>query len=210
MNGGPYAGENDPIPALLNTDDYNSFAELDIDYWLAAAGDRIREYLGWHLWPSLTHTKLCDMTGDGTILLPTRYVTKIVSVTPTWHDAPTIDAGAYDVDHRGWISFKPMAYGFAPTPASADLWPIDTVRLFDPYQKRNKRMKVTFTHGYDTMPPVVAGVGYELAMRALEKPAGVASQVQAGPYNFKFGEFGLVLSDDQKNRLAHYMIPAIT
>jgi hypothetical protein len=46
-------------------------------------------------------------------------------------------------------------------------------------------------------------------MRTLEKPAGVASQVQAGPYKFVFNEFGLVLSEDQKKRLAKYRLPAV-
>jgi hypothetical protein len=201
--------ESSPMPPLLNKDDYGSFANLDLDYWLAAVGDRVRRYLGWHLFPSLTTTSLEFMTGDGTILLPTRHLTNVVQVSPPWDPSQQIDCSAYVWDRRGWIRFLPMAYGYAPTPASADLWPIDTARLFDAYPKHNRRMSVTFTHGYPEMPPSVAEVCYEVAMRAMEKPAGVATQVQAGPYNFKFQEFGIVLSDDQKNRLSHYKLPGI-
>jgi hypothetical protein len=206
----PFPGENDPVPALLSDDDYGTFASLDTDYFLAAAGDRIRQYLGWHLFPSLTTTRLCYLSGDGTILLPTRHLTAVVQVSPPWPGASAIDETAYTFDERGWISFLPMSYGFAPTPTSADLWPLDTVRLFDAYRKHEARMNVTFTHGYSQIPPTVAAVGYELVMRALEKPAGVAQQVQAGPYQFRFGEFGLVLTNDQKNRLSQYMLPSLT
>lgn len=199
-------GEDDTVPALLNSDDYGTFAELDLDYFLAAAGDRVRRYLGWHCWPTLTQTGLYDISGDGTIMLPTRYLTSVVSVSPVWNTDQVLSG--YRWDQRGWISLPARGYGFSPS--TADLWPIDTIRMFDAYPKHQKRMSVTFTHGYPQIPPAVAEVGYELAMRALEKPAGVASQVQAGPYNFKFSEFGLVLSDDQKDRLAFYKIPGIT
>lgn len=198
---------NDPVPPLLNKDDYGTFADLDLDYFLAAAGDRVRRYLGWHVYPSLTTTGVYDMSGDGTIMLPTRNLTDVTAVSPAWNSEQTISG--YHWDQRGWISLSARGYGFAPTPASVSLWPIDTVRMFDAYPKHQKRVQVTFTHGFEAMPPAVAEVGYELAMRAMEKPAGVASQVQAGPYNFKFSEFGLVLSDDQKNRLAFYKIPGI-
>jgi hypothetical protein len=81
--------------------------------------------------------------------------------------------------------------------------------LFDAYRKHNHRMVITFTHGYDVLPPTVQSVAFEMVMRALEKPAGVASEVQAGPYRYKFNEFGFVLSPDQKNRLARYRPSAV-
>lgn len=205
----PYVGENDPMPPLLNADDFDTFSSLDNDFFLAAVGDRIRQYLGWHLFPSTTTSGEYYMTGDGTILLPTRHLTAVVGVAQPWSGAPQIDSSSYFFDKRGWIRFKAMGYGFAPSPASANLWPLDTVRLFDAYPKHDRRMAVTFTHGFDTMPPTVAAVGYELVMRALEKPAGVAKEVNAGPYKYVFDEFGFVLSDDQKNRLAHYKLPGI-
>jgi hypothetical protein len=204
-----YTGEDERVPPLLDKDNYATFASLDLDYFLGLAGSRIREFCGWHIWPSLTHTRFCDMTGDGTILLPTRHATAVVSVTPTWAGATVVDPSSYALDQRGWISFTPFQYGFAPTPASTSLWPIDTVRLFDAYKKHDMRMQVTFTHGYDTIPDTVQGVAHELVMRVLEKPSGIASEVNAGPYRFKFNEFGFVLSEDQKNRLSHYKLPGI-
>jgi hypothetical protein len=205
----PQPGENDAVPALLNLSDYSTFASVDADTFIAAAGDRIREYCGWHIYPSLTSTAICQLSGDGTILLPTLYLTSVVSLAPPWPDAPTIDASAYHFSTDGLISFNPMQYGYGPTPASANLWPIDTMRLFDAYPKHLRNMTVTFTHGYTQIPPTVAAVGYELAMRAMEKPAGVASSVTAGPYSYRFGEFGFVLSDDQKKRLSYYRLPGI-
>jgi hypothetical protein len=202
--------EGQPVPSLLTDQDYTKFATLDIQSFLTAAGERIREYCGWHIYPELTTQGKYDLSGDGTIMLPTTHLTGVSCVSPPYPDANPIAEGSYFWDERGWISFTPYQYGFAPTPASVNLWPIDTVRLFDAYPKHNLRLNVTFTHGYPTVPSVVAEVGYELLMRTLEKPAGVASQVQAGPYKFVFQEFGLILSDDQKNRLAKYRLPAVS
>lgn len=206
----PPAGNSWNAPPLLNDDDFADFNSLDQNWFLAAAGETIRNYVGWHIAPSLTQTQLCDLTGDGTILLPSMYVTDVTSVTPPWPGASAISSGSYVVHQGGWISFKPYTYGFAPTPASADLWPIDTTRLFDAYPKHNRRLSVTFTHGYTTLPYPVAEVAYELAMRVMEKPAGVATEVNAGPYHYVFQEFGIVLSEDQKNRLNHYALPSIS
>ena len=205
----PPAGLNGAAPPLLNDDDFADFSSLDQEWFLAAAGETIRNYLGWHLAPSLTETKFCSMTGDGTILVPTMYLTGVTSVTPPWPGATAISSDAYTWNQSGLIYFKPYSYGFAPTPASADLWPIDTVRLFDAYRKHNRHMSVEFTHGYAKLPYSVAEVAYEVVMRAMEKPAGVATEVNAGPYKYVFQEFGIVLSEDQKNRLDHYALPGI-
>jgi hypothetical protein len=140
-------------------------------------------------------------------MLPTTHVTNVITVSEPWPGGVTLDPSTYWVDERGWINFTPFQYGFAPTPATSSLFPIDTVRLFDAYPKHNRRVLVTFTHGYSVLPQNVQTVAFELVMRALEKPAGVASEVQAGPYRYKFGEFGFVLSPDQKNRLMHFRRP---
>lgn len=210
----PPAGDNAvdgvEVPPLLNATDYTKFSGLDVDWFINAAGATIRNFLNWHVSPSITQTCYRDVSGDGTIMLPSRYVTDVASVTPPWDGAAAIDPDAYTWDQRGWISFKTgITYGFAPSPASASLWPIDTARLFDAYRRQSRRMIIEFTHGYDVLPYPIAEVGYELVMRVLEKPAGVASEVQAGPYRYRFGEFGIVLSADQKNRIASYRMPGL-
>lgn len=198
------------VPALLSCEDYVKFAGLNIETFVTAAGQRIREYCGWHIYPELTSIGHYDLAGDGTIMLPTTHLTHVASVTPLYPNAVPLDHRAYSCDRRGWVSLsQSYAYGFAPSPSSVSLWPLDTIRLFDAYPKHDPQMRVEFTHGYQECPSVVAEVGYELLMRTLEKPAGIASQVQAGPYKFVFGEFGLVLSADQKNRLAKYRLPAV-
>lgn len=200
----------EPVPSLLSEEAYAKFATLDVPTFLAHAGERIRDYCGWHIFPELTTAGLFDLAGDGTIMLPTTHLTGVQCVKPEWPNAPESDRHTYTWDERGWVTFNQYKYGFAPTPSSVSLWPLDTIRLFDAYPKHDLRMHVQFTHGYEEIPSVVAEVGYELLMRVLEKPAGVASEVQAGPYRFKFQEFGLVLSPDQKNRLAKYRLPAVT
>jgi hypothetical protein len=210
----PVAGDNPvggaTIPPLLNTADFADFTSLDPAWFLAAAGDTIRAYVRWHVAPSITETIYEDLTGDGTMLLPTQYLTGVTSITPPWPGAVALDPGSYIFDQRGWISLLPaLTYGFAPNPSSANLRPIDTVRLFDAYRKQNHRMIVTFTHGYTNVPYDLAEVAYELVTRTMEKPAGVANEVQAGPYRYKFNEFGMVLSADQKNRLDRYKLAAV-
>lgn len=209
----PSAGDNNAggvtAPPLLNADDYSTFSSLDASWFLSAAGDTIRDYLGWHCAPVITQTLWVDLCADGTILLPTRHLTGVTSVTPTTPNASPLSQHSYTWDERGWINLKSGRYGFAPAPNSADLWPIDTARLFDAYPKRDRRMIVEFTHGWANLPYPVAEVAYELVMRVREKPAGVAKDVQAGPYRYQFGEFGMVLSEDQKNRLAHYALPGL-
>jgi hypothetical protein len=202
-----YTGEDDAIPALLSHDDYSTFQALDLDFFLTAAAERIRHFCHWHIFPVLTHTKYCDVSGDGTIMLPTTHALNVVSIVQPWPGGTLVDSSSYWLDERGWINFTPYQYGFAPTPNSSLLFPIDTVRLFDAYPKHNRRMIVTFTHGYSELPITVQEVAFELVMRTLEKPAGVASEVQAGPYRYKFNEFGLVLSEDQKSRLMSYRRP---
>jgi hypothetical protein len=200
-----YTGENDPVPALLSHDDYATFSSLDLDFFLLTAAERIRNYCGWHIFPVLTHTAFCDMTGDGTITIPTTHLINIVSIAPTWPPgAAVLDPSTYVADVRGWVSFNSYRYGFAPTPNTAMLWPIDTVRLFDAYPRYNQVMVATYTHGFAALPLTVQEVAFELVMRTLEKPAGIASEVQAGPYRYKFLEFGMVLSEDQKGRLRKY------
>lgn len=196
------------IPPLLSVDDYATFSSLDVEWFTAAAGEVIRNYCQWHIAPSIEETVWCDVLGDGRIYLPTMYLTGVTSVKPTWPNAPTLHG--FQWDQRGWVSFRNYGYGFGPNPANTDLAPIDTVRLFDAYPKHNKRMIVEFTHGYASLPYPVAAVASELAMRAIEKPAGAANKVSAGPYQFSFLELGLVLSEDQKNRLQPYAIPAGT
>lgn len=192
------------MPPLLSTDDYVTFAGLDINWFITGAGAVIRRFCSWHVYPSLTETKSCVMGGDGTIIIPSGFVTSIESITLPWNNQ-TLDSSTYWLDQAAsvvhWTCISPNGQGY--------WWGSNPQGSLNAYPKYNRHAIVEFTHGYDVLPPEVAEVGMELAMRALEKPAGVASEIRAGPYSYVFNEFGLLLTESQKSKLSAFRLPAI-
>lgn len=200
----PY-GANPPMPPLLNPDDYSTFAEIDSGWFLAAAGAAIRRFCDWHIYPSLTESKYSLMGGDGTVILRSGHVTGVTSITlPV--NSQVIDPSCYFLD-----PMSSVVHFVRPAGAlnSSGWWAVPFGGT-NAYPKYFRHVWVEMTHGYDELPPEVAEVAYELVMRAMEKPAGVANKVQAGPYRFEFDPFGLILSEDQKCRLSPYKLPGIT
>lgn len=186
-----------PVP-LLNTDDLASFQQSDPAWFLAAAGDTIRNFCQWHIFPSLTVTETVPIQPDGTIMLPSLYVTDVASVSLGGLE---LDATTYEWHQAGYIHRQRQAY--FPWP----LWPLQDEQPFREYPSALSRYAdVTYTHGYDTLPPVVAAVGMELASRAMELPSGIATQISSGPYSISMGALGVVLSDDQRRRLGPFTL----
>lgn len=170
-----------PIDPLLSSADFARFQAKDPDWFLGAVGEEIRDYCGWHIFPIASITNYQAKIGNkGIIMLPT---TRLVSVEQIVYDAPNVlDASMFEVIEDGWLEFK----GYLGR------------------RGRNLRLTVDYTAGYDDMPTPVAEVGFELTATVLEKASGVATEVQRGPSSFKFKEFGVVLSEDQKSRLGPY------
>lgn len=168
---------------LLNAGDFASFKAKDEAWFLGAAGETIRDYCGWHIWPILSVTNVAAKIGNkGIIMLPT---THLVSVEQIMYDAPNVlSASMFKPHEEGWIEFL----GYLGR------------------RGRNLTLTVDFTHGYEDIPKAVAEVGYELTARTMEKPAGVVNKMQRGPTSLEFDEFGAVLSKDQKARLGPYTI----
>lgn len=167
---------------LLNATDFASFQAKDPNWFLGAIGDTIVDFCGWHIYPVLPDTNVDTKVGSkGIIILPTL---NLVSVQAVRINGTVIDPSLYTVYTTGYITY-------------------------DGYNGRRARglpVSVDMTHGYVTVPKPVAEVGFELTGRTIEKPAGVVQDIQRGPTRMKFGEFGPVLSDDQKDRLGPYTI----
>lgn len=180
-------------PNLLSATDFAKFRAKDQDWFLGAAGEVIRDYCEWHIYPVQADTDVSCKTGaKGIIMLPSLNVKSVETVR---FRGITLSSDEYTVHDSGWLEWHrfrcwanpvPMSH---PTHAPQHLW-----------------VSVDFTHGYDTLPKAVAEVGYELTARTMEKPAGVVNRMQRGYVNMSFNEFGAVLSRDQKNRLGPYCV----
>lgn len=183
---------------LLSSNDLTKFQSSEPDWFLAAAGDTIRNFCQWHIYPSITVTMECPIQPDGTIMLPSLYVTDVASVTL---GGLALDPTSYTWHQAGYIRRHRQAY--FPWP----LWPLQSEQPFREYPSPLSQFaEVTFTHGYTELPPIVAAVGMELANRALELPSGVASRISSGPYAIDLVALGVVLTDEQRRRLGPYTL----
>lgn len=190
---------NPAPPQLLSSDDLASFQASDQDWFLNAAGEVIRAFCQWHIAPSITVTDKVPVNPDGTIMLPSLYVTNVESLTIHGLE---IDPTSYYWHQAGYIRrHNNDSYFQWP------LWPLENDRPFREFPSPLAiHADVTYTHGYPELPAVVAAVGLELASRAMELPAGVATQIEAGPQVISLGALGLVLTDEQRRRLGPYTL----
>lgn len=167
---------------LLNPTDFAKFQAKDPNWFLGAVSETIVDYCGWHIFPVIAETNVKAQIGAaGIIMLPTL---NLVSVERILWETTVLDPITYDEHDSGWIEILGL-----PGRRAYNSW-----------------VTVDFTHGYATVPKAVAEVGYELTGRTIEKPSGVVTDITRGPTAMKFGEFGAVLSDDQKNRLQPYTL----
>lgn len=96
----------------------------------------VTAFCGWHIAPSRTVTLRLDGSGARSILLPSLHVTDVASVSS---DGVVLDPDRYDWSEAGIVELRGGCF---------------TSRL--------RGVSVTFTHGYDTMPPEVQAVIGEL------------------------------------------------
>src|SRR3954468_4040351 len=168
---------------LLSATDFAKFQAKDQDWFLGAVGDTIRDHCGWHIFPVLQTTNYLARVGNkGIIMLPTLNLVT-VDALKLW-DATVVDSLGYEPDPAGFI----------------------TMQTFGWRRARGASVIVDFTHGYADMPKAVAEVGFELTATVLEKASGVVTDMTRGPTRMTFKEFGVVLSDDQKDRLGPYTV----
>lgn len=169
----------DPLAALLNPTDFGKFKSKDQDWFLGVVGDTIRDFCGWHIFPVISETNIEAKIGNnGIVMLPTL---NLVSVEEVRVGDVAITGYQWNASTAGYLTLMTR-------------------------RGRNLPVLVDMTHGYEALPKAVAEVGYELTATVLEKPAGVVTEMQRGPTSMTFKEFGVVLSDDQKNRLGPYTV----
>jgi hypothetical protein len=167
---------------LLSPTDFALFQAKDPSWFLGAAGETIRDHCGWHIAPVISELDvLAEIGNAGIIMLPTM---NLISVEALRINGTPLSTDVWEPNSAGYITYT----GYAGRRA------------------RGCVVSVDFTHGFEELPKAVAEVGFELTARTLEKPAGVVTDMQRGPTRMTFGEFGAVLSDDQKARLTPYTL----
>lgn len=149
---------------------------------LMQAEDVVRAYCGWHIAPSRTEVVVLDGRGAGVLLLPSLYVTAIVSVT---QEGEAVAAEDYTFTLGGVLRYV------------ADC---DTT------------VEVEMTHGYDAPPPSVTAVVQAMATRAVNNPGSlVRTQVGPFADTYSQSGFNqslpLALLDAERQLLAPYALP---
>lgn len=212
----------------VNDPDWVAFQNGDPEYLMRAAGETIREYCGWHIYPNITVTldKLKIGT-EGRIMLPSLMVTDVSSLAIQFNPQQPFqvqDPGMYSWFEEGyilpvgqafWGSSWYSGYYYEPGPY---FLPSTNVGL----------ASVTFNSGYDYVPEMVKQVAFEMAQSSgAALPVGNPAAAGALPSSTNVKEiaspgFRLVLNGDpteiagsgtvgslttnQKNRLADYML----
>jgi hypothetical protein len=219
------------VQDLLNTNDsdWAAFSRGDPEYLLRTAGRTIRQYCGWHLFPSLQMTLNNLVIGsNGAIMLPSLHVTDVESVVlQTGIDADdtvTMDPDQYTWFDYGkvqpaglfWWSGSYTAYYYGPDSPAYVPW------------MNYGWATVTFTHGYDSLPEDIKQVAFEMARASgasgttggggqlpantnIKEVASPGFRLVLGGAGQGMGGTGTVgsLTENQKNRLASYRIGAV-
>lgn len=178
------------VPDLLSPTDFQRFKNKDESWFLGQAGEAIRDYCGWHIAPVVSVTNVHSKIGEhGIIMLPTL---NVVSVERVEVNGVELTEGIdFRVNQSGWLYIRQY-----------HCWPTA-------FGRKGADVVVDMTHGFDEIPKAVAEVGFELAARTVERPSGVVTDLTSGPYRFKFGELGAVISDEMKSRLGPYRIERV-
>lgn len=150
-----------------------------------AATQAIRDYCGWHVAPVITDTLTLDGTGTDTVLLPSRRVTAVESVTVDGHE---LAATAYEWSADGLLRRR---HG---------CWP-----------DRYRALTVELKHGFEDAS-VLSTVVASIVARIRMDPSGMLASQSAGTQRVSFGGRlasgggGVGLLGTEKELLAPYKL----
>lgn len=162
--------------------DYTSFTNGEPAYFLKMAGEAVRAYCGWHIYPSVTETGVKRPLGErGIIMLPTTYLTDVASLT--------VDGSVVDPSDYHW-------------------WKWGSIQRVNRYS-RDGYCLVDFTHGYDELPADIKAVVMEVADAAEQMASGGVKGVTTPGYSITYGSSGLTISGDMGGRLANYRLGSV-
>lgn len=154
------------MPDLATVQDLNNFSQLAVDpsdesaaFLLAVASGMIRRYLDQDITTVLDDVEYVDPV-NGSVAVLRQLPVQSVSLVETTTDGVTwtaVDPASYTVSRRqGIVSARPwtgVRWGYDP-----ESW------------------RVTYTHGYETVPDEIKGVCCSIAARFYSTPAGIDSE----------------------------------
>lgn len=146
-----------------------------------AATQAIRDYCGWHVAPVIDATLTLDGTGTDTVLLPSR---RVVDVTTVTVDGTSLPADAYEWSADGLLRRRDGC------------WP-----------DRYRVITVELKHGFASSE-VLSGVVESIVARARMDPTGALANQRAGTQSVGFasGASGGGLMQSEKDRLEPYRL----
>lgn len=196
---------------LIDVDDpdWAAYKNGDESFTLRAAGEAIRRYCGWHIWPSITETVPKLRVGSrGLIMLPSLHVTDVSEVQI---DGNIVNPDSYVWFREGYVELGINSSwietvrrdgpggGYAPDPAAARY----TIRP----EGFGLLTQVTMKHGYEEVPAEVKQVAFELVTAVSEIPAGNVTEIQTPGFKLRLsGETGLTLNAGQMERLSGFKL----
>lgn len=185
---------------LVTADDPDWFAYKDGDesFYLRAAGDLIRRWCGWHIWPNETVTVPNLRVGSaGIIMLPSLFVTDVSEVQVA---GEVLDPDGYVWHREGYVQVPTTAgwtggyYGYIPGG-------------YAPAAPGGSFAEVTMTHGYFDVPIEIKQIAFELVNAISELPAGNVKDIQTPGFRLQLSQDpGLALNVGQKDRLAPFKL----
>jgi hypothetical protein len=198
-------------PDLLDpTDsDWAAYQAQDPDWFLKVAGEAVRVYCGWHIYPNLALSiPNLPIQSRGLIQVPSTMLTDVASVTIqdpqgenpwlldptqyTWFDYGVIEPTTV----QQWTQYGGYYYG-------PDNWSFLPIYQFG-------YATVACNSGYAEVPTVVKEVAYELTTTTTEVSAGNVKEIQTPGFRLSLMQaYGATLSADQKNRLSPYRLPTV-
>lgn len=194
-------------PLVSDSDDWGRYLRDDPEYFLRAAGQLIRVFCGWNIFPNRTETvgKL-PVGARGVIMLPSRHVTNVEQVTLYHGEHPhTLQPDDYLWHEAGYIERKGLSYW-------NDGWERGAYVLgSDPFYNtvtEPGHASVTFTHGFPELPADVKQIAFEVAEQAMAIRTGNIKMLEA-PIGFRIQtsqNAGLSLNELQIARLANYRL----
>lgn len=167
-----------------------TFDQARSDMALEQVSAAVRNYLRWHLAPSVTETVVVDGSGADVLKLPTLHLTAVTAVTE--------DSDTVELDDVEWTTAGYLKRSSAWT-------------------RKLRGVSVAISHGYTTVPPEVREIVMNAAARGLLTPAGgvVRDQEAVGDYSISntYSQIGFnqaggsALMEHEKNVLDNYRIP---
>jgi hypothetical protein len=162
--------------------DIAKFAAGDQELFLKTAGDAVRRYCGWHIFPATTMIdELYNIGSGGLIMLRSRFVTAVAAVKIG--DTVLTAEVDYRWSQEGWIELPGWYRG---------------------------QVAVSYTHGYSELPVDLKLVVLEVMSNAQELPSGTATSFSTPGFGLTVSTMGNTLTDDHKERLTPYKLGGVS